>query len=301
MPTIVSPADLTRLVVLASLWGASFLLFRIVVPTLGAIVTAESRVALAGVALLAWHAATRTPFAWRAAIVPLAVIGWFNSAMPFALFAFAAKSLPASYLAIVNATSPLAGALVARIWFGEALGVRRIAGIACGFAGVAALVGLGPVPVDGTTLLASAASFVAASSYGFAGNYAKRRATAIAPATVATGSQLAAAVLLLPLVPVEPVRAWPSGAVLVSMLALAIGCTAVAYLLYFRLIRDVGATRALTVTFLVPLFAVAWAWAVMGETPTPRMAIGAGLVVAATWLVIGGTATRERRAMSESG
>ena len=212
--------------------------------------------------------------------------------MPFALFAFAAKTLPAGYLAILNATTPLFGALIARAWFGEALGPRRVGGVLCGIAGVAVLVNLGPSAMDGPTLIAAAAGLVAALSYGFAGNYTRRIANPVPPSTMATGSQLAAALVLLPLLPFEPPRALPTTTVVVAMLVLAIVCTAIAYLLYFRLIRDIGATRALTVTFLVPPFAIVWAWLVLGEAPTPRIGVGTLLVGVATWLVLRPTTSR---------
>ena len=279
-------ADLVRLLILAMLWGGSFLLYRIVAPALGTVVSAEARVAIAGVALLAWQAVAGPRFAWRPHARPMAVVGLFNSAVPFALFAFAAHTLPTAYLAIINATSPLFGAVVARAWLGEALDARRLAGIVAGVLGVVALVGLGPVAIDAATLLAIAACLVAAASYGFAGNYTRQLARPVPPTTMATGSQLAAALWLLPLIPFDPLRAMPTHAMIGATLVLAIACTALAYLLYFRLISDLGATRALTVTFLIPLFAIVWGWLILDEVPTPRMAIGAALVLVATGLIV---------------
>lgn len=281
------PSDLSRLVLLATLWGGSFLLYRVVAPVFGAVLSAEARVAIAALVLLAWHGIARVPFDWRSHRREMTVVGLFNSALPFALFGFAAHALPAAYLAILNATSPLFGALIARVWLGEALEGRRLTGIVTGLTGVAALVGLGPVPVDAKTLLAAAACLVAAASYGFAGNYTRRLAGAVPPASMATGSQVTAAIVLLPLLPFGPMPSPPTTATVCATLILGIGCTSIAYLLYFRLIRDIGATRALTVTFLVPLFATGWAWIVLDEAPTWRMAIGAALVIAATSLIIG--------------
>ncbi len=283
-------ADVLRLIALAALWGGSFLLYRIVAPPLGALLSAEARVALAGIALVAWQAVAGPRFAWRGHVRAMTAVGFFNSAVPFTLFGFAAHALPASYLAIINATSPLFGALVARLWFDEPLDARRATGIAVGLFGVAVLVGLGPVAVDATTVVAAGAAIVAAASYGLAGNvtrwFAKRAKAPVAPASMATGSQLAAAVLLLPLLPLGPVPNWPGPSLVAATLILAIACTSIAYLLYFRLIDDVGATRALTVTFLIPVFAIAWGWLVLGERPTIRMAVGAVLVGVAMALVL---------------
>lgn len=280
------PSDTLRLFVLAALWGGSFLGLRIVAPVLGAIVTAEARVAVAGVALLAWCAIVRVPLRWREHAGPMAVVGVFNSAIPFALFAFAVRTIPGGYAAILNATSPLFGAVIASLWLREALGVRRLLGIVFGVAGVACVVKLGPVAATGDALVAYAACLAAACCYGFAGNYTKQLARPIPPAAMATGSQITAAIALLPLIPFDPVQAVPTHTVVAVAAALGIGSTAIAYLLYFRLIRDVGATRALTVTFLVPLFAVGWGWALLDEVVTWRMAGGGALVLIATWLVV---------------
>jgi drug/metabolite transporter (DMT)-like permease len=284
--------DLIRLIALAALWGGSFLLYRIVAPALGTILSAEARVAIAGIVLLGWQTVAGPRFAWRKDAKAIVVVGVFNSALPFALFGFAAHALPASYLAIINATSPLFGAVIGRVWLAEPLGTRRVAGVLAGLVGVAALVGLGPVDVHAKTLTACAACLVAAASYGFAGNYTRQLARPVPPTTMATGSQIAAAIALLPFLPIEPLPAMPTAGIIGATLILAIPCTSIAYLLYFRLIKDVGATRALTVTFLVPLFAVAWGWAILDENPTPRMALGAALVIAATWLVVGAKTRR---------
>ena len=283
-------SDIVRLFILAALWGASFLGLRMVAPSLGAIVTAEARVAIAGIALLAWCAIVRVPLGWRQNAWPLIVVGIFNSAIPFALFAFAVRTIPGGYAAILNATSPLFGAVIASVWLREALGARRLLGIVFGVAGVACVVKLGPVAMTGDALVAYIACLGAACCYGFAGNYTKRIAKQlahpIAPTAMATGSQITAAIALLPLIPFDPVQAVPTHSMLLIVAALGIGSTAIAYLLYFRLIRDVGATRALTVTFLVPLFAVAWGWALFDEVVTWRMAGGGALVLIATWLVV---------------
>ncbi len=283
-------ADIVRLLILAALWGASFVGLRVVATSLGAIVTAEARVAIAGLVLLGWCAIVRVPLLWRRHAWPMTVVGVFNSAVPFALFAFAVKTLPGGYAAILNATSPLFGAIIASVWLRDALGGRRMLGIVFGVAGVTLLVKLGPVALTTEALIAFAACLAAACCYGFAGNYtrqlADRLSPPIAPTAMATGSQITAAIALLPLIPFDPIHVTPTPGILAIVAALGIGSTAIAYLLYFRLIRDVGATRALTVTFLVPLFAVGWGWAFLDEVVTWRMAGGAALVLVATWLVV---------------
>ena len=242
--------------------------------------------------MLAWCAIVRVPLGWRQNAWPLIVVGLFNSAIPFALFAFAVETIPGGYAAILNATSPLFGAVIASVWLREALGRCRLLGIVFGIAGVACVVKLGPVAMTGDALVAYIACLAAACCYGFAGNYTKQLARPIAPNAMATGSQITAAIALLPLIPFDPVRVMPTHSILLIVAALGIGSTAIAYLLYFRLIRDVGATRALTVTFLVPLFAVAWGWALLDEVITWRMAGGGALILIATWLVVSASKTK---------
>jgi drug/metabolite transporter (DMT)-like permease len=221
-----------------------------VAPALGAPGTAEARVAIAGVVSFAWQARAAPRFAWRGQVRAMFVVGFFNSALPFAAFGFAAYALPAAYLATFNALSPLFGVLIARLRFGDAIGSRRMLGIALGLIGVAVLVGLGPVTVDGRALLACGVCIVAAGSYGWAGNYNQSLAMSIAPTTMATGSRLAATIVLLPLVPFRPLRAIPTPAMLGATLILAIACTSIAYLLQFPV--DPGPRRDARVDGDVP-------------------------------------------------
>jgi drug/metabolite transporter (DMT)-like permease len=281
----VRPPDGARLVALAAIWGASFIFIRVAVVPLGPIATSELRVALAAVALLAWLRFAGVDLAWRAHWRFYLAVGLVNSAAPFALWAFSALHLPASYLVVLNATSPLFGALVSAVWQRERITARAGLGLAAGVAGVAMLVGLGPVRATPAVLWAIAAGALAALSYAVAAAYMKRRAAG-APAAVATGSQISAALLLAPLlVPLPPV-ALPTPAEWTAVVLLGVLCTGIAYLLYFRLIADVGPTRALTVTFLIPLFGMLWGALFLGEAITPVMAAGCALVLAGTALIL---------------
>ena len=279
-------ADLARLLILAAIWGASFLFMRIVAPVLGALWTAEVRVAIAGLAMLAFMLITQRAMHFRAHWKQYLVLGTLNSALPFALFSYAALTLPAGYSAILNATSPLWGALVGAAVLGETLTPRKIAGLVTGVVGVAFLVRLGPAAFSTEVLVAALACVTAALCYGIAGAYSKKKSTGIAPPMMATGSQLGAALVLLPFLPLSPVRGEITPFVMVITLMLALLCSAVAYFIYFRLIADVGPTKALTVTFLIPLFALIWGTVFLGEAVNLNTLIGCGLVVVATWLVV---------------
>jgi drug/metabolite transporter (DMT)-like permease len=282
----VRPADVARLVALAAIWGASFIFIRVAVIPLGPAATAELRVALASLTLLAWLRFAEVDLRWREHWRFYLAVGTLNSAAPFALWAFSAIHIPASYLVVLNATSPLFGAVVSALWLRERVTGRVTLGLAAGVAGVALLVGLGPVRPTPAVLWAIAAGALAALSYAVAAAFMKRRAAGVDAAAIATGSQLGATLILAPLLaPLAPV-AWPTPAEWTAVVALGVVCTGIAYLLYFRLIADVGPTRALTVTFLIPLFGMLWGALFLGEAITPVMATGCALVLVGTALIV---------------
>ena len=281
-------ADLVRLFCLAAIWGASFLFMRIIAPVLGPLWTAEIRVGVAGCAMLLFMFATRRDMAFGRNWKTYLVLGVLNAALPFSFFAYAAMTLPAGYSAIVNATSPLWGALVGAVVLKETLTARKIAGLFAGVVGVAFLVRLGPAQFDEQLLLAALACLAAAFCYGMAGAYAKLKSVGIGAPMLATGSQLAASFVILPFLPLAPMRGEPTPHVLLFALMLALLCSAVAYFIYFRLMADIGPTKTLTVTFLIPLFALLWGGLFLHEEFNLNSLIGCALVVLATWLVLFG-------------
>jgi drug/metabolite transporter (DMT)-like permease len=278
------PADTARLVALAAIWGASFLFNRIAAPVLGPVVTAEVRTLIAGVALAAYFAFVGYDPEWRRWGRHYVVVGIFSSALPFLLWAYAALSVTAGVLSVLNATSPMWGALCAAVLLRERMSARRMVGLAIGIVGVA----LVTRPTGGAVLHypAVAAALVAAFSYGLIATYIRRWARDVPSRGMATGSQLAAGALLIPLIPLWPPAAAPTPLVAASMLALGLVCGAIAYLLYFRLIADIGATRALTVTYLIPVFGVLWGALFLGETVSLSMLAGGVLVILGTVLVL---------------
>jgi drug/metabolite transporter (DMT)-like permease len=279
-------ADLVRLVALAAIWGASFLFMRVAVGPLGAVGTAEIRLALAGATIAVYlaFAGKRLDLGrhWR----HYAIVGILNSAAPFVLYAWSAQHLPASYLAVINATAPLFGALVAALWLGDRITPRAALGLAAGVAGVTTLVGLGPIAATSTTVVAALASLVASLFYAIASGYVKHRSYAVDSSALAGGSNVTAAAVLLPLALATPPAALPAPQAVWAAVVLGVLCTGVAYLLYFRLITDVGPARALTVTFLIPVFGMLWGAIFLGETISATMLAGAALVLVGTGLIL---------------
>ena len=214
------------------------------------------------------------------------VLGLFNSALPFLLFAFAARTLSASLLSILNATAPIwaavIGAALTRTW----LPPRQLIGLAFGVSGVALLVGYDPATLRSGAPLAIAFGLAAALSYGIATNYAKS-AKKVEPFANAHGSMWGATLLIAPALPFAPVPAMPTAMIWLAVLALGVLCSGIAYLLYFRLIADIGAAAALTVTFLVPVFGVLWGHVILSEPLGWNTLVGAGIVIVGTALVTG--------------
>jgi len=229
------------------------------------------------------------------------VVGLVNSALPFVMICFAEQTISASTAGILNATSPFFGAIAAAIWLGDSLTARKIGGMALGLAGVALLVGLQPEPLTLTTVLAVAACLAAALCYGLGGVYAKKQMQDVPSFALACGSQLSAAIVLTPVLPFVsvpgPVTSW----IVFNVVALAVASTAIAYLIYFRLIADIGPSRALTVTFLIPLFGVLWGYLFLGEAITANMLAGGVLIVAGTAIALAHSATRAAMPSCTSG
>jgi len=278
------PADTVRLVSLAAIWGASFLFNRIAAPALGPVLTAELRTLIGGVALAAWFALSGFDPEWRRWWRQYLLVAVFSSALPFVLWAYAALTVTAGLLSVLNATSPMWGALCSAVLLRERLRPRRIAGLAIGIAGVV----LVTRPTGGSELHlpAIAAALAAAFSYGLIATYIKGWASNVPSRGLAVGTQLAAGLLLIPFIPLWPPQAAPTPLVTVSILALGLVCGAIAYLLYFRLIADIGATGALTVTYLIPVFGVLWGALFLGEAISAPMLAGAALVVLGTVFVL---------------
>lgn len=280
-------ADVLRLLVLAAIWGGSFMLMRVLAPALGPTATAGLRLALGGAALLAYFRAIGFDARWRRDWRHHLIVGAVNSALPFWLYGFAALHLPAGYSAILNSSAPLFGALCAALWLGERLDRRRLIGIALGAAGVALVARTGARVADDPLLpLAVLACLAAAACYALAGVYIRRHAAGVPALAFAGCSQMLGGALLLPLLPLAPPPGPVTAGVVGNLLALALLCSAVAYLLYFRLLADLGPTRALTVTFLIPVFGMLWGALFLGEAITPAMLAGCALVIGGTTRVL---------------
>jgi drug/metabolite transporter (DMT)-like permease len=279
--------DLLNLVVLGAIWGISFMFIRVSAPEFGAVALMAVRVLLASLVLLpvmAAHKALPEIIAnWR----PIALMGVLHYAIPFCLFAYSMLTITGGLSAIINASSPLFAGVIAWILLGERPTASRTSGLFIGFTGVVILVWDKLVLNDGTTILAIGASVLAAFFYGLAAVLAKKQLTGVSPTAVSTGSMVTASAVLLPasfwFVPAIA----PSASAWAMAILLGVLCTAIAFLLYFRLIANIGPTRAITVTFLIPVFAVLFGALFIGEQLTRPMIIGGVVVLLGTALSTG--------------
>lgn len=277
--------DALDLVLLGALWGAAFLFIRIAVPEFGPIALVEVRVAIAAALLLVWVAARGELRTFRGRWRSLFVIGALNTAVPFALFAYATRTVPAGFAAVLNATVPLWGALIGRVVFGEKLGIDRGVGLFVGFVGVVILVA--PKLSVGGETLAIAAALGGSSLYALSAHLTRRMLPGMGSLSISAGSLLASvAILALPTLWLRP-AAMPSAPAWGSVLALAVGGTALGYVLYFRLLANAGPTSAMAVTYLIPMFGMLWGWLFLSEAATPTMLIGCGFILAGVAVATG--------------
>jgi drug/metabolite transporter (DMT)-like permease len=280
--------DLGALMLLGALWGGSFIFIRVAVPALGPFVLMELRVGLAVVALTLYAVAARSRLSkLRARWREFLIIGTVNTAIPFSLIAAAEIYLTASLAAILNSTTVLFTALVAAVWIGDPLTMRKVVGVVLGIVGVAVLVGWDPIELSGVVLLSVGAMLAASLSYALGAVYIKRTFKGIPPLSMATGQLTGGAIVLLPLAAASLPGERPSAAVTLSVLGLALLSTVVAYLLYFRLIENVGPTSTVTVTLLVPLFGLLFGVLLLDEPFGWGTLAGLAIILSSVALVTG--------------
>jgi drug/metabolite transporter (DMT)-like permease len=284
---LLRPADYARLVTLAALWGASYLFMRVAEPHVGSVAMVEGRTLVAGAMLVAFAAATRQSIAFRRFWKHYLFIGAVAVAIPITLIGFALRDIDASTAAILNATSPLFSAVIASLWIHERLTVPKVTGIALCIAGIAVLVGWTPRPMSSAELLACGMSICASVCYGYSSVYTKVYLQEAPPMGVPAGASIFAALLAAPFAP-WTILATPVPAIAwACVAALGVLSTGVAFILYYRLIADVGPVRAMTVTLLVPVFGVFWGVVLLGEHLTPGRILGGAIILVGCGLILG--------------
>lgn len=282
---------LADFLLLAAIWGSSFLFMRVAAVELGPLATAAIRVAIASLFLLPLMLAKGHWGALRQHWKPVLFVGVLNSGVPFALYSFAVMHITTGFSSILNATVPLFGALVAWAWLGDKPSLSRTVGLAVGFGGVVLLAGgqasFKPNASGIAPAWAVLACLAATTCYALAASFTKKHIPSLPPLVTATGSQLGATLALaLPALWFRPDH-WPSATAWGALLVVGVLCTGVAYILYFKLIENSGPARALTVTFLVPVFAIAYGVLFLGESVTAWMLLCGAVILLGTALSSG--------------
>jgi drug/metabolite transporter (DMT)-like permease len=284
-----TPVELT---LLGAVWGGSFLFMRVAAADFGPFALVDVRLALGGLIL--------TPFLWRAraqftpaAWLRIAGVAAINSVLPFVLFAWGAERAPAGIGAITNAMTVMFAALVAFLFYGEHIGARRWIGLVAGFVGVTVLASehIAGASVGSAALAGTAAALC----YGFGINFVRHYLSGFPAAAIAAANLASGAVMLAPLA----IYTWPHqpipAASWVSTVLLGVLCTGIAFVFYYRLIARIGAPRTATVTYLIPLFGVIWAWLLLGERVTLSMVLAGALILAGVGLSQQRDTRRERQ------
>ena len=273
-----TPVELT---LLGAVWGGSFLFMRVAAADFGPFALVEARLALGALTLL--------PFLWRsralftpAVWLRVAGIATINSVLPFVLFAWGAERAPAGIGAITNAMTVMFAALVAFLFYGERIGPWRWTGLVAGFVGVTILAS---GHIAGASVGAAAlAGTAAALCYGLGINFVRHYLSGFPAGAIAAANLGAGALLLLPFA----IYTWPQYPIPVtswlSAVLLGVLCTGIAFVFYYRLIARIGAPRTATVTYLIPLFGVIWAWLLLGEGVTLSMVLAGALILAGVGL-----------------
>ena len=279
-----SPSVLVSLVYCGAAFGGAFLFMRLAAPELPALLVAFGRITIAVLVLL--------PFAGRARVLAMrsqwrhyVVVGFFMAAAPFALFAFAERSLTAGMGSIINATTPLWTAIILAAWVRQAPTPRRIGAIVVGFVGVGVIVGLEGIQLAPDALVGAVAATAGAASYGLALTYMRRRMAPQPPLDLALGQLIAASIMLAPLALLSARDAAPSGESILAILGLGLFSTAIAWPILFRVNREVGPMATSTVTFLNPVFGALWGAIFLAETISPTFLLGAILVFVSLMLI----------------
>jgi drug/metabolite transporter (DMT)-like permease len=275
---------------LGLVWGASFALYRVAIPELGLALTVSLRLLLAASALCIVFG---SPLRGVAAADRPRILGWValigagTTALPFSLFAETVMRSSAGFAAVLNASSPLFSALLAVCVWREALSGSKAVGLLLGFAGVALLAAqreLGPLRIGLDAVLLGLAG---AACYGLGVQLARRKLGALNPAAVATGFAMAGAVLLLPWALASWPQVPPSWPAIAAVLVLGLVSTGLGNLMYFRLLDRIGATPALSVTFIIPPFAMLWGHLLFDEIPTLAMLASTAVILIGTALTLG--------------
>lgn len=285
--TNISTKPAIELLLLAAIWGASFMFMRIGSPEFGPVLFMALRTLIASVFLLPLVFIVKQQRSYRGYKTKIFIVGILNTAIPFVLFGYATLTLPAGITSVLNATTPMFGAIVAYFWLKEKLSLSASIGLFIGFIGVYLLMLDKMALAQNNIVLPTLAVMLAALCYGTSANYARKYLSAVKPIALAAGSQVAASIVLVPISLFFIPTTIPSNTAIYSLIMLGILCTGVAYIIFFRLIAHLGPAKAMSVTYLIPVFGIFWGTLLLDESITKWMMIGCGFILTGVALTTG--------------
>jgi len=279
--------DIFELVLLGAIWGASFLFMRSATPEFGAVSLVVLRTGIAALCLLPLLLMSRKVHVVQKHWKAIFFVGMTNTAIPFCLFAYSTVLLGAGLASILNATAPMFGAIVAYLWLKQNLSTSAVIGLLVGFFGVVVISAMRTGVELSLAMLPILAALAATCLYGIAACFTKQYLSGVSTMAIATGSQIFATLVLVPLAVISWPETAPSYDAWLQVIALGVVCTGLAYILYFRLIANVGAAKAISVAYLIPIFGVCWGVVFLDEIVTPMMVVGAVLILLGVSLTTG--------------
>lgn len=281
------PIFIVELLLLAAIWGASFIFMRIASPEFGPVLLMALRTLIASLFLLPQVFIAKKQTAFNGYKAKIFTVGILNTAIPFVLFGYATLTLSGGLTSVLNSTVPMFGAIVAYIWFRDKLTVTASIGLLIGFGGVYLLMFDKVTPNQQGIILPCLAALLASLCYGISANYTKKYLTGISSTVLAAGSQVSATLILLPISLFFIPTQMPSSSAFVSVILLGLICTGVAYIIFFHLIANLGPAKAISVTYLIPAFGLFWGAILLKEVITSNMLIGCGFILAGVALATG--------------
>lgn len=281
------PLYLIELISLAAIWGSSFIFMRIGSPEFGPFLFMALRTLTASLFLLPLVYIAKQQKALNGYKLKMLIAGQLNTAIPFVLFGYATLTLAAGTTSVLNATTPMFGAVVAYLWLKQKLNLSASLGIIIGFLGVYVLVFDKVSLGDKDIIRPAIAALIASFCYGFSANYTKKHLSGINSVALAAGSQISASFTLIPISLFFLPSTIPSNEAFISVALLGVVCTGIAYIIFFRLIANLGPARAMSVTYLLPVFGILWGSLFLDETISQWMIIGCGLILTGVALTTG--------------
>ena len=262
------------LIIVSGLWGSSFIFLKLIAPVFGPLLTSSFRLVFAGLFMLIYFLITKKKASIKKNLKWYLIIGVLNSSIPFTLYAFAALYIPANLSVILNSTAPMFGMIFGYLIIGDKFSVQKVTGLLIGTLGVAVITSVTFVENDKMIYLALFACIGSAILYGFSGTLVKKYTSDIDAEELTFGSMLLAGIVLIPFAVSDFSQIYSNLDTLLLLVLFGIFCTAVPYLLFYRLLKEIGPVKALMVTYLMPVFGIIWSVTFLGEVIELRSIVG---------------------------